>query len=179
MNMYSISQDIASGTINLGKLDAEVRDSGAVGGFSGLTTQGDELTVHGVVLDQAALDAVVHDHVAVSLAERKAVKVSAVDARTRAIIAAGFQFDGNGFSLSQQAQTNWLGLLTLQGLFSWPMGITNSADETYLLSHDNLIPFIATGSGAIAAAIGSGRALKIAANAAATQGELDAVVDTR
>lgn len=176
---YSISQDIASGTLDLSKLDAEVRASDAVSGFSGLTTQGDTLTVHGTVLDQAALDAVIHGHAALSLAEKKAAKVLAIDSRTRAIISAGFSFDGSQFSLSQQAQTNWLGLSVLQDLLSWPMGITNNADATYALSLENLVPFLASGSGVIATAVGTGRALKIAANAASTQGELDAVVDSR
>ena len=83
------------------------------------------------------------------------------------------------FSLSTQAQTNWLGLISLQSLFTWPMGITDNANTTYELAQANVTPFVATGCGVISAAIGSGRALKIAVNAAADQAALDAVVDTR
>lgn len=179
MNAYSVSSDVAGQAADAELLRQEIADSGFVAGFDGITIRGDEIVVSGSVVDQAGLDALILNHSTYSLPRARAAKVAAVDARTREIIAAGFSFDGNSFSLSQQAQMNWLGLVTLQDLFAWPMGVTNDADATYTLSHENLIPFIAAGSGVVAAAVGSGRALKVAANAAANQGELDAVVDAR
>ena len=177
---YSVSNDTADGTLDVSKLSREIVASNSIEAFESITESGDELQVSGAsVLNQTALDAVIHAHMAVTFADKKAEKVLAIDARTRAIIAEGFAFDSHRFSLSPQAQTIWLGLISLQAMFSWPVGITDNSDTTYMLEQANIGPFVGTGCGTIAAAIGSGRALKIAANAATTQAELDAVVDGR
>lgn len=114
-----------------------------------------------------------------SLLSDKAAKNAEIDARTQEIISGGFTFDGHVFSLSIRAQTNWLGLLTLKDLFAWPCNVTTDDDLQYSLALANLIPFIGTGSGTVASAISSGRALKLQVNAAETLEEIDAVTDSR
>lgn len=179
MRIYSLANDVNGKEVDAEKLRDEIATSGLVIGFDGLTVQGDTITVSGNASDQAALDLIVKNHVPKTLDDKKTEKKQAIDNRTDAIIAAGFEFDGNRFSLSTEAQTNWLGLLILQGMMSWPVGITNSDDNTYSLALANLNAFIGTGMTVIATAVGTGRALKVACNAAADQAALDAVVDSR
>ena len=176
---YSISQDTATGAVNFDKLSAEIIASGSVNPLNGLASSGDILHIEGVLVDQAGLDAVIQAHVAVALSDLKATRVLEIDARTREIIADGFAFDGQQFSLSAQAQTNWLGLISLQSMFTWPVNVTTNANTEYALAQANINAFVGTGCATIADAIGSGRALKISVNAATNQTELDAVVDSR
>lgn len=180
MTEFSISRDIASGTFDSDKLQDEIISANCVTNLIGITSVGDRLIIDcGGVIDQAVLDSVIHNHVAVSLSDNKADKIITIDDRTDAIIAAGFLFDGNRFSLSIQAQMNWSALFSMQSLISFPIGVTTLDNTTYSLSIGNLIPFIGTGMTVVKTAIGSGRALKIAVNNAADQAALDAVVDTR
>lgn len=177
--IYSIAADVAGQEVDAEILREEVAESGFVTGFDGIIVIGDSLEIRGTVSNQSGLNALVHDHTPYSLPNEKALKVQAIDARTREIIAGGFAFDGHQFSLSTQAQTNWLGLISLQSMFSWPVSVTTNADTAYSLAQANIGAFVGTGCGTIAAAIGSGRALKIAANAASNRTELEAVVDSR
>lgn len=176
---YSISRDVLGQEVDTENLHKEIAASSFVENFDGLQVSGDEITVSGTITDQAGLDVLIRDHSPYSLKRAKIEKVLAIDARSREIIDGGFDFDGQHFSLSQRAQTNWLGLLTLKDLFAWPMGITNDDDKTYLLALPDLIPFMVAGSSVVARAVGTGRAFKIAANAASTKEELDAVADER
>jgi len=114
-----------------------------------------------------------------ALDEYKAMRRAAIDARTQAIIAAGFPFDGHQFSLSASAQMNWSALETFQALISWPVAVTTMDDQEYSLAIENKTVFCATGVAAVYAAYASGRALKLQVNAAADQAGVDAVVDTR
>lgn len=177
---YSISRDIESGTLDAAKLQNEITVARCVNGLGGITASGDSLLIEcGEVVDRSALDAVVAAHVAVSLGDRKAMRVLDVDARTRAIIAGGFSFDGQRFSLSYQAQTNWISLAALKDILTFPINVTTNTDTSYSMTADKVPSFLGAGAYVVASAIGSGRTLKIAINAASTQDDLDAVVDTR
>ena len=176
---YSIVADVTSGTVNAEKLRQEIVAAQCVQGAPRLIIIGDTIEIANEVLDQTALNTIIHDHVALSLSDLKATKVLDIDARTREIIAGGFAFDGQTFSLSEQAQMNWLGLITLQDMATWPKEVTTNADTAYSLTLGNLPTFIGAGMAVIDGAVAAGRTLKIAANAATTQAELDAVVDTR
>lgn len=180
MVQYSVENDIVSHSVDLEKLTSEISNANCTSGQLSLILSGDVLSIYyGAILDQNALDALVHNHSAITLDDNKAAKIIEIDKHTDAIIAQGFGYDSNRFSLSIEAQMNWSGLYTFQSIFSWPMGVTTLDNTTYELAQANLIPFIVTASTVIATAIGSGRALKIAVNAAADQAALDAVVDSR
>lgn len=114
----------------------------------------------------------------VTLGEKEA-KNTLIDTRTQELIAQGFAFDGHVFSLSPAAQMNWSGLKTFEALLAWPVKITANGDLEYSLAQANLVPFVGTALGTIAAHYTSGRALKLQVNAATTQAEIDAVVDDR
>lgn len=185
---YSISQDIASGTLNEAKLGQEIISANCVSGFQGIMTEGDVLKIFcDSITNQESLDATIHNHVAVSLDEKKIIKKKEIDAKTQALIRAGFDFDGNHFSLSPNAQLNWIGVLALrcfeilssQQLLPWPLPTTNEADGEYDLAQGDVIAFIGTGMAIVNAQLIAGRDLKIACNNVSTQEELDAVVDNR
>ena len=180
LKIYSISTDIDAGTVNSSKLHEEIKISNTINGFAGISTfQGNLKVIGDTLIDESGLDTIVQTHTPISLDEKKVQKCDAIDARTDAIIGEGFLFDGKQFSLSTEAQTNWLGMLVLQSVLTWPFGITSQDEHTYLLTQENLPLFVGTGMLVIKNAVDSGRALKSAAVDATTPEELDAVVDTR
>jgi len=121
----------------------------------------------------------IYDTTPITLETNKKAKIECIDLRTATLIAGGFSFDGNTFSLSQNAQINWVGLKTLESVLTWPVNITTKGDNQYSLEQADLDTFMGTGLAAKQAHLDSGRALKIQVNAAADQAALDAVVDNR
>lgn len=176
---YSVSQDTAQGAVNCEKLQSEIVAAGCATNLRGIQVQGDVLQILCDTADQAALDSIVHNHVAVSLDDNRNAKLEAIDNRTDEIIAGGFEFDSNYFSLSNEAQQNWIGMAVFQAALSWPVTVTTRANIGYSLSLLNLNAFIGAGMAVIKAAVDSGRALKIQCVNAQTQADLDAVVDNR
>jgi hypothetical protein len=170
------------GSVNPDKLVEEIRDSGSVTEFAGVCADQTVQTIdiHGeAIASQSGLDAVVAAHSACTLDEYKAAKNATIDARTDAIIAGGFDFDGNNFSLSTEAQTNWIALAVFSNTFQWPVAVTTNDDREYLLSAANFPAFLYTGKTKVGDSIASGRALKLQVNAAITKAEVDAIVDPR
>lgn len=121
----------------------------------------------------------VSDHTALTLAQMKANKNASIDARTQALISNGFAFDGHGFSLSPAAQMNWSGLKTFEAILTWPVKVTANGDVEYPLAQANLIPFVGTALGTVAAHYTSGRVLKLLVNACTTEAQVEAVMDSR
>lgn len=178
---YSVSQDIAAGVVNVEKLSSEISNSGLVVGFGGIIVRGDEVLITGSdVTDQNALDALVSAHVAVTLDEQKVARKAAVDARTEELIAAGFVFDSRTFSLTDEWRGNWLSLYVLNSFVpQWPVPIPDIDGNFYDLAQAELNNFMAAGFQAAFNANLTGTTLKASINAATTQAELDAVVDSR
>ena len=83
------------------------------------------------------------------------------------------------FSLSLEAQNNWMGLVLFQSMLSWPIGLTTNDDQEYSLELANLNAFVGTGVNTVKSHIASGRALKLAVNAATDKAGVDAVEDNR
>lgn len=113
------------------------------------------------------------------LATAKATKIGTVDARTGQLIGVGFTFDNTQFSLSANAQINWVGMKTLESLITWPLNITTITDGEYSLSQANLNSFVGTAKGSVQAHLDSGRALKVQINACTTLAAVAAITDTR
>lgn len=177
--MYSISEKVLAGSINAELLRKEIEESGAVENFDGITVSNGFIDIRGGVVDEDALLAILAAHVPYPLSTAKSDKNASIDTRTRAIIAKGFPFDGQVFSLSSEAQTNWIGLYIFRDLFTWPVRVTTRDDKQYSLELPAVVPFVATGSGLVAEAIRSGRELKLRVNVAASIDEVDAVQDPR
>jgi hypothetical protein len=149
-------------------------------------TQGSAVTVDGDVvtivtdMTQAALDAVVAAH---SLAAAKVIKHRAIDVKTSALIAVGFTFAGKTFSLSQNAQSNLIGLdLTrLDVALVYPITYNTKDDmDTHSLANAvDVHNLYLTALGTYRAHLDSGTALKDQVRAAATVAAVDAVADVR
>lgn len=118
------------------------------------------------------------------LEEFKQKKIKAIDNRTQELIANGFLFDGHTFSLSLNAQSNFMGIkvATDGGLLTeanYPYEITTLDDETYLLQWSDKETFFGLVLGSVSTHLASGRALKSQVKQAVTQEQLDAVTDNR
>ena len=161
-------------------LHSEVESSGHVSGFQGIQVTGTEVDILGdSIIDEPSLDAVVSAHDGDSLESLKNEKITEIDTRTQELIAEGFVFDSNRFSLSLAAQKNWLGLKVLESLITWPISITTFDDSMYSLSQANLVPFLGTGEAVIQAHLDSGRLLKIQVASAIDKAALAVIVDNR
>lgn len=115
----------------------------------------------------------------ITLDAAKAAKIQAIDMRTVQLIGSGFTFDGSEFSLSANAQINWIGMKTLESLINWPLNITTKSDNQHSLPQSQLNSFVGTAKGVVQAHLDSGRALKVSVNACTTTAEVDAITDTR
>ena len=118
------------------------------------------------------------------LPELKEAKLAAIDAKTNQLIAQGFIFDGHTFSLSLNAQSNFMGIkvATEGGLLTednYPYELTTLDDEAYQLSWALKDAFFGSVLNAVATHLAYGRALKVAVKSATTQAELDLIVDNR
>ena len=63
--------------------------------------------------------------------------------------ALGFTFDGNQFSLSDYAQSDWLKLKVFQANLTFPKPIATLDNSTYLLTSANFNAFILTACGSV------------------------------
>lgn len=113
----------------------------------------------------------------------KTAKKNAIDARTDAIIAGGFDYDGHHFSLSVGAQMNLVGLQKGidAGAIMFPHKISTDDDsvEYSIPDEATYTTIYLLGVGAIKTAMDSGRVLKLAVAACTTLAEVEAVEDLR
>jgi hypothetical protein len=127
------------------------------------------------VVDASGLDA------------NKVLRRKQVNARTDQLVDAGFPFDdGSGvkvYSMSLHAQSRAEGVFQLQSnpAFTWPVDWPTTDDTHYSSFADwaEFEPFYLTMAYYLRIAIASAKPLREAINAATTQAELDAVVDSR
>lgn len=116
----------------------------------------------------------------------KAAKIRSIDNKTEALIAQGFLWGNEVFSLSTNAQLKWTGLrLALQtgdlGPQDFPMTVANKSDSLQYLIADKFEAenMYKTAVGTVKAHIGSGEALKQQIRDATTKAALDLVIDNR
>jgi hypothetical protein len=115
------------------------------------------------------------------LAQRKRIRILAIDSRTSELIAAGFTYNSVEISLSLNSQSRIHGTYTARALLTYPVE-WNSLDDTALLTlvdQTDVESFFGAALTAVRTAIDSGTVLKTAVRDATTQAELDAVVDNR
>ena len=132
-----------------------------------------------VEMTQAEQDAVD----AARLPELKVAKSAAIDARTAELIAQGFAYDGEVFSLSLCAQSNLEGIYPVRNEagVSWPIQ-WSTLDNAAVYSIPDAAAFEAfyfAALGTKRARLDSGNALKAQVAAAASKAEVDAVEDNR
>lgn len=111
-------------------------------------------------------------------------KIEEIDAKTGKLIHQGATFDNRLFSLSDNAQRNWIAtkasIDVYTALNAFPVPITTLDDDVYLLHNaQHIVQFTTTMLCAVANHYNSGRNLKIQVKAARNVAELAAIVDLR
>jgi hypothetical protein len=110
----------------------------------------------------------------------KAARCDLIDARTQAIVAGGFTFAGQVFSLSTGAQLNWTALYAARDAMTYPLGVTTANDGQFSAPDSaTLASLCLTALATVKGALDSGRALKLAVLAATDAAAVAAVVDSR
>lgn len=153
--------------------------------------------------EQAIIDSIVTAHVPVDLEDLKKKKNALIDEKTKELIYAGFAYDNNVFSLSSNAQRNWLALNSvwsanffvtqeLNPTFTpaqvydavesslYPSPVTTLDDLEYIFN--TYAEYVTFFNAIFAFANGhylSGRALKEQVNNAVDQAELNSIIDNR
>ena len=105
-----------------------------------------------------------------------------VDKRTNELIDVGFVYNGNVFSLSAEAQMNWVALKQADtlGFITYPVGISTKDDREHILVDTvGLVAFYVVGLATIKTAIDSGRILKVLINDAVDEMAVASIQDTR
>lgn len=118
------------------------------------------------------------------LEQKKKQMILDIDTRTREIINEGFEFDGNTFSLSPNAQNMFTGVsLAIQKGFltesDFPYEITTLDDKAYMLSWANADTFFGLVLFHISQRLATGRSIKVQVINATTIEELNSIVDNR
>lgn len=131
------------------------------------------------VSEMSELESIISNYSPDPLPNAKSTKISEIDTKTQVLIMEGFQFDNNTFSLSLEAQKNWLALKSLESMFTFPVEITTLDNKAYLLQQSNLDSFVGLGIQAVQGYLNSGRALKEQVCSASTLPEVDSIIDNR
>ena len=180
LKTYTISTDITAQDAKASKLHKTIVDDSLVSGFHSVLIEGDSLKIYGdSIPNEADLNSAVQNHDPCTLDEYKNVRYPSIDKKTGQLIALGFTYDGNTFSLSINAQANWNALKDQQGEFIWPVDITTIDNNTYSLAVSNIDAFWTAAKDTLKGHLDSGRALKKSIFDATTKAEVDAVVDNR
>ena len=185
LKTYAIGT-ILSGSLNLNKLNGEIENSGTVSEFQNISNnkKTDEIEIFGLsILDLPALDLIIENHIAFDLSELKESRFNEIDEKTFEIISAGFTFDGNLFSLSAHAQTNWTNIHSNKEVFnaigSFPMEISTKDSNIYVLNYDDVLAFWSAGMVAVKTPYNIRGNLKKLIFDAATIEEVNLVIDNR
>lgn len=110
-----------------------------------------------------------------------------IDQRTRELIISGTVYDGVTFSLSDNAQRNWIAIHSAVNLYeannSYPVSVVGEIDGEHTMYQLNdasqVYAFTGHCLGVVSYWYQSGAQLKINIEAAATRAAVDAVVDNR
>lgn len=119
-----------------------------------------------------------------TLEDRKLLKINSIDSKTQEIIYRGFEYSGLMFSLSDNAQRNWIGIAAgiAVGLYkegNFPFPVSSIDDQQYNLKWDERFNFLGMVSYTIGLNKTKGTKLKQDCIDARTQEELDLIVDER
>ena len=114
-----------------------------------------------------------------TLDEARAIARKMVDENTASLIVSNpMTFDGNNFSMSLQAQINWLGINQIPDAY-FPYNIKTTANTFYSLSAVNKLPFFLTAVGTKNGWLQSGNDLIAQIDALTTVDECLIFIDPR
>lgn len=109
-----------------------------------------------------------------TLDEYKKHLIELQDKKTEDLILSGFNFDGNLFSLSINAQINWSNLLNIPSAM-FPLNLSTKDDKIYILNFNNLQNFYFTALGRKNECLQLGNLIKKRINECVTTEELDLI----
>jgi hypothetical protein len=95
-----------------------------------------------------------------------------IDDETEKLILDGFTYDGNKFSLSLEARSEWLALRTLESEMTFPITLPTLDGSSYSLSQANLSGFLTAGLSTYRSHKQSGRLLKEQVDTKTTEEDL-------
>ncbi len=117
-----------------------------------------------------------------TLADAKAAKVVAIDAKSKTLIEQGVAFNGETVSMSRAAQINlsMLSIAELRGPEPWPQSVsTIDGREVEITNAANFMTLVDAVQTRKLAVLNAGRSLRIEVLDATTVAEVDAVTDDR
>ncbi len=181
LKTYSIEDDTPLGGVVVYWLREELADSGCIDGKVTVSIAGDVISIFGLqLLDEPLCKSVVNAHTGYGpLDGYKADKVAEIDAKTGELIAEGFVFDGQTFSLSEKAQLNWLGIKSSIDILPFPISISTKDSHEYSLQEVDALPFSIAAIAGKQIHLDSGRVLSVQVVDAETHAEVDGVIDER
>ena len=113
------------------------------------------------------------------LEEAKATKKADIDKRTEELCSLGFSYDGKTFSLSLDAQKNYIGMKMFETLMPDPTPIAAMDGSTYNLAKSSFGAFCGAALAMVQSHLNSRLPFLAAVEAASTPEDVMAVVDTR
>lgn len=167
---------------NSDRLHTELTSNSKLTGFTHIEKKGANLLIHytGTINDEAGLDTDLANHEVVNLAEYKQNRYNQIDAKTRDLIAGGFTYDSQQFSLSTPAQANWTTIKGNKLDFSFPLKISTLDNNEYTLNDNGDVEsFWTAGKDEIKAHLDSGRTLKKSVFDAVDKAAVDLIIDNR
>lgn len=118
---------------------------------------------------------------ALTLSEYKDHRFEEINERSRDLIANGHVYNGNVFSLSENAQRNLLGLFSSKDYLNYPFEYRtkNDLDKVFLNNATDITNFYFSAMGTIQQHLGTGNALKQQVKDCTTELEVQAIIDNR
>lgn len=183
---YSVISDTQNSGVDPEQLHEEIEAASLT--IDGVNVDGDVLKIVTPedldAAQQTTLTNTVNAHS--DLPAYKQQKKNKIDKRTNIlIIETPVDHNSKGFSMSNNAQRNWIGMLALRnaGMLTYPIQVSTSSEAPYEIADDaEFLMFI----GAVftyqtdpSKPLHSGRVLKAQVDAAVDRAGVDAVVDTR
>ena len=132
--------------------------------------------------EKTTLDQIISDtKTSWPLQREKSIKNGDIDSKTDDIIAEGYIFDSNLFSLSANAQINIAAIKQASdaGWVAFPVAWSTKTDGEYSVSEADFPAFYGRALAAKKYALDSGRALKVQVNACTTVAQVLAIDDDR
>jgi len=111
-----------------------------------------------------------------TVSDYRAAVIAAIDRRTQDRINSGFTFSGRQFSLSTQAQQNWMVMFLTRTDQTYPLDVSAADHGSFRLANASAVAsFFTAARAAIKGHLDAGRDAKVAALAAVTMNDLDAI----
>lgn len=177
--MPKVKEYTKSGLVSLGRLKKAIKDGNYVNGFTHLSKKGNIIEVWGdAIADESGMDAEVSSHDGLNDYKAKVLK-QIRDKDERVLANSSFTYDGKHFGLSAPHRLLWIGIVEGQDRFppqAWPMSMTTTEGEQYLLSKVEADNFWVAAMVTIKSILDASASYKQAIFDATTKEEVDAAL---